>query len=121
MTLPTVLLFAGNVAFNAAANLLMKIGTQRLEGISLATFDGIVKGLLTNWALIGGCLSYVISLGFYTFAIKNVKLSIGYPISVSCAMVLVTILSALMLKEPISITQLIGGAVILIGIFILTR
>jgi multidrug transporter EmrE-like cation transporter len=121
MRISTVLLFTGNVLFNAAANLLMKVGMKQAGNFDLATLQGIVKGLLQNCILIGGAFAYVASLGFYMFAIRHVKLSIAYPVSVSCAIVLVTVLSSVLLKESVSASQIIGGAVILIGIFILTR
>jgi multidrug transporter EmrE-like cation transporter len=114
-----ILLFTGNVLFNATANILMKIGMKRTEYFDLVTLQGIVKGFVLNGALIGGVVAYVVSLGFYMFAIKNVKLSIAYPMSVSCAMALVTALSSVLLKESISIRQMIGGVVILAGIFII--
>jgi multidrug transporter EmrE-like cation transporter len=117
----TILLFTGNIAFNAAANLLMKIGMRRAVEFDLTTFSGLVKGFLLNWVLIGGVFAYVVSLGFYLFAIKDAKLSIAYPLSVSCAIVLVTVLSSLLLKESISVTQFVGGVVTLVGIFIMTR
>jgi multidrug transporter EmrE-like cation transporter len=119
MKFSIVLLFAGNVLFNAAANLLMKTGMKRAGHFDLASLQGVINGLFLNGALIGGGIAYVISLGFYMFAIKNVKLSVAYPVSVSCAMALVTALSSVLLKESISIRQMIGGVVILAGIFIL--
>ena len=121
MKLITILLFCGNIAFNAAANLMMKVGMEKTSNLDLSTISGLVKGFLMNWVLIGCVFAYVASLGFYMFAIKNVKLSIGYPISVSCAIVLVTLLSAFLLKESVSVTQLIGCVIILVGIFVLTR
>lgn len=121
MKFSVILLFMGNALFNAAANLLMKTGMKRAEYFDLATLQGIIKGLFLNGMLIGGGAMYVVSLGFYMFAIKNVKLSIAYPVSVSCAMILVTALSSVLLKEEISARQIAGGAVILMGIFILTR
>jgi multidrug transporter EmrE-like cation transporter len=121
MKFPVVLLFAGNVLFNAAANLLMKTGMKRAGYFDLATLQGIIKGLFLNSALIGGGAAYAVSLGFYMFAIKNVKLSVAYPVSVSCAMVLVTALSSVLLKEGISARQIAGGVVIVTGIFILAR
>jgi multidrug transporter EmrE-like cation transporter len=121
MKFSIVIMFAGNVAFNVAANLLMKVGMQRAGAYDLATIHGVFRGLLLNHILMGGVLAYAASLGFYLFAIKNVNLNIAYPVSVSCAMVLVTIMSSVLLHESISAHQLIGGAVVLIGIFILTR
>jgi multidrug transporter EmrE-like cation transporter len=121
MKLMTIAFFAGNITFNAVANLMMKLGMKGAHKFDLATFSGMVKGFLTNWVLIGGCAAYVASLGFYLCAIKDVKLSIGYPLSVSLAIILVTVLSNVLLKESISAHQLVGGAVILVGIFIMAR
>jgi multidrug transporter EmrE-like cation transporter len=121
MKFSIVLLFAGNVLFNVVANLLIKTGMKRAGYFDLATLQGIIKGLFLNGMLIGGGVMHVISLVFYMFAIKNVKLSIAYPVSVSCAMVLMTVLSNALLKESISIRQIVGGVVILMGIFILAR
>jgi multidrug transporter EmrE-like cation transporter len=116
-----VLLFAGNVLFNVAANLLMKIGMKRAGCFNLAAIQDLIKGLFLNCALIGGGTADVISLGFYMFAIKDVKLSVAYPVSVSCSMALVTVLSSVLLKESVSARQIAGVVIILMGIFILTR
>ena len=121
MKLSIVMMFVGNVLFNAAANLLMKVGMKNAQSFDLKTFSGIVKGLLLNYSLLCGVVAYVISMVFYMFAIKDAKLSVAYPISVSCALILVTMLSGVLLKESISTNQIIGGIVILFGIFILTR
>jgi multidrug transporter EmrE-like cation transporter len=94
---------------------------ERFSKLEATSVLDSLKGLIFSWELIVGALAYVASLGFYLFAIKDVKLSIGYPISVSCAIVLVTILSSALLKESISVTQLVGTAIILFGIFVLTR
>jgi multidrug transporter EmrE-like cation transporter len=121
MKFSIILLFAGNVVFNATANLLMKVGMRRAGEFELATLKGLAAGILLNPLLIGGMAAYVTSLGFFMFAIKNVKLSIAYPVAVSCAIILVTFLSGILLKEDISITQVAGSVIILIGIFVLTR
>lgn len=116
-----ILLLVGNVSFNAAANLLMKIGMKRTEGVNLASVNGAIHGLVLNPALITGVFSYAISLGFYIFALKKLNLSIAYPVSVSAAIVLVTIASSIWLGESISANHIIGSIIIMFGIFILTR
>ncbi|MDR2612833.1 MAG: EamA family transporter [Deltaproteobacteria bacterium] len=115
----TVILFSGNIAFNALANLLMKVGMRHAPDPSSAGVPVLLRALLSDWRLIAGVLAYAASLGFYMFAIRDVKLSVAYPLSVSCAIVLVTALSALLLRESVSARQLAGGAVILAGILLL--
>jgi multidrug transporter EmrE-like cation transporter len=116
----TILMFSGNIAFNAIANILMKIGVRNLHEPGIMSVSGLISDSLSNWKIIAGVFSYTLSLGFYMLAIRNVKLSVAYPLSVNCTIVVVTALSALLLKESISIRQLTGGGVILVGLFLLT-
>jgi multidrug transporter EmrE-like cation transporter len=121
MSQKIVLLFLGNVICNAAGNLLMKIGMKKTAGVHLAGVNGMLRGLLLNPALIAGVFSYMASLGFYIFILKKVNLSLAYPVSVSSAIIVVTVMSGLMLKENISLTHIIGMVIIFAGIFVITR
>jgi multidrug transporter EmrE-like cation transporter len=116
-----ILFFIGNVVFNSTGNVLIKVGIRKTDNLNLHSFSGIINGLIFNPALLIGIFSYMTSLVFYIFVLKEIDLSTAYPISVSCAIVLVTIVSNFLLNETISINQVIGGAFILFGIFILTH
>jgi len=116
-----ILFFFGNIIFNSVGNVLMKVGMKKINDINFLSISGIINGVILNPALIAGIFSYIISLAFYIFVLKKIDLSIAYPISVSCAIVLVTVISSLLLKETISINQIIGGVIIIFGIFVLTR
>ena len=116
-----VLLLAGNILFNSAGNILMKVGMERTQGKDLSGISGIFNNLVLNPALVIGAFAYVGSLAFYIFTLRKLDLSIAYPIAVSCAAIVVTVASGLLLKENISITQIIGMAIIMLGIFVLTR
>ena len=124
--LKIILLLLGNVVFNSAGNILMKVGMGRTEvladdGEPLTGLQGIIHGFVLNPALIFGAFSYVASLAFYMFLLRKLDLSIAYPISVSCAIIIVTLVSGFALNEQISITQIIGMVIIMFGLFILTR
>ena len=116
-----ILFFLGNIVFNSTGNVLMKAGVRKTDGINPHGIGGLINGIIFNPALITGIFSYVASLAFYIFVLKEIDLSIAYPISVSCTIVVVTVISSFLLKETISINQIIGGAIIIFGIFILTR
>ena len=116
-----ILFFLGNIVFNSTGNVLMKTGMNKTDGINLHGISGIINGIIFNPALMTGIFSYVASLAFYILVLKEIDLSIAYPISVSCTIIVVTVVSSFLLKETISINQIIGGAIIALGIFVLTR
>ena len=121
MNMKNILLLIGNVTFSTTANMLIKMGMKKNEGLSIAGIDGIINAFILNPAIIVGVLAYFISLSCYVILLKNVDLSVVFPITVSCAMISVTIVSGLVLKEDISTNHIIGGVIIMIGIFVLTR
>ena len=121
MNFKIILLFAGNVTFNAAGNIMMKRGMNSVKDIPLNTFRAIVFNLILNPLLIIGAFSYVLSLGFYIFVLQKVSLNIAYPIVVACTAVLVNIASQFMLHEGITWSQIIGYAVIIGGIYLIVR
>ena len=121
MNLKIVLLFAGNVTFNAVGNIMMKRGMNSVKDISLNTFRAIVSHLVLNPLLIIGAFSYVLSLAFYVFVLQKVSLNIAYPIVVACTAILINIASQLMLHESITWSQIAGCAVIIGGIYLIVR
>jgi len=121
MNYKIVLLFAGNVAFNAFGNIMMKYGMNAVKDIPLNTFRSIVYNLILNPLLIIGVISYVLSLVFYIFVLQKVNLNIAYPIVVACTAIFVNIASRFMLHESIMWSQIFGCAVIIGGIYLIVR
>jgi multidrug transporter EmrE-like cation transporter len=121
MNLKIVLLFAGNVAFNAVGNIMMKQGMNTVKNIPLNTFRAIVFNLILNPLLIMGAFSYILSLVFYIFVLQKVNLNIAYPIIVACTAILVNITAQITLQESISMSQIAGYAVIICGIYLIVR
>jgi multidrug transporter EmrE-like cation transporter len=121
MNLKIVLLFAGNVTFNATGNIMMKHGMNALKDIQLNTLRAILSNLILNPLLIIGVFSYVLSLVFYIFILQRVNLNIAYPIVVACTAILVNIVAQLMLHESITWSQITGYAVIIVGIYLIVR
>jgi len=121
MNLKIVLLFAGNVGFNAVGNIMMKQGMNSVKDIPLNTFRSVLSSLILNPLLIIGAGSYVLSLAFYIFVLQKVSLNIAYPVVVACTAILVNIASQFMLHESITWSQIIGYAVIISGIYLIVR
>jgi len=121
MNLKIVLLFTGNVTFNAVGNIMMKYGINNVKDIPLNTFKAIVFNLILNPLLIIGACSYVLSLVFYIFVLQKVSLNIAYPIVVACTAILINIAAQLMLHESITWSQIAGCVVIIFGIYLIVR
>ena len=116
-----IILFLLSISFNVTANILMKVGMMRLKEFQLTQIGAIIRKMIVNPALIIGCLCYGISLFFYTFILQKINLNIAYPIVISGTVLLVTVISSLLLMEPLKFSNIIGIFVILSGIFLVLR
>lgn len=78
----------------------------------------MIKVVFTPYVF-AGLLFYVISTLLWLAALSKCSLNFAYPFT-AVTFVLVIILSALVLKEPIPLTRLIGMSVIIGGVFIVS-
>jgi multidrug transporter EmrE-like cation transporter len=99
-------------SFNAAANILLKIGSAR--GVTL--HGPLVSILLLNWQAILGCGLFVVNVLFYFLALRALPLSIAYPIMVGMSFIIINAYALLELKEGIATLQLFGYALIIVGL-----
>jgi len=75
--------------------------------------------LLRQKRVLLGLTGYVTSLVIYLFALSGTQLSLVYPIFAS-TFIFVTLLSAVLLKEKISLLRAVGVAVVFAGIIMVT-
>lgn len=104
------------VILSAMGLTLIKIGT----GQDISLFLN-AKGfsLRLNWILVIGMLVYIVSFLTSMLVMKNMNLSIFYPVSAGLIYIVICGLSYFVLREKISINQWIGMSVILVGIIIM--
>ena len=121
MNLRIVLLLAGNVVFNAAGNVMMKLGMNKVKDVQLNTLRAIVSNLVLNPMLVLGVVCYVLSLAFYVFVLQKVEISIAYPIVVACTAILVNVAAQFILRESIGWSQIAGCVVIIFGIYLVVK
>ncbi|MBT6068510.1 EamA family transporter [Candidatus Peregrinibacteria bacterium] len=105
------------LVFNAAANILMKIGSGNL---SYLTEYGLIKGLMKNYILVIGLGLFAVNVVFYTMALSKINLSIAYPIMTAGGIFIIVLISTLFLKESLSAGQMIGLLFLLVGIILVT-
>ncbi len=104
------------IFFSSVGLILLKIGTNKKFELS---FDSGNFLLGINYILIIGMLFYVASFLTSLIAMKGMQLSVFYPISAGMIYVMVCILSRVILHEEMTVKQIIGMCVILVGIIIM--
>lgn len=102
--------------FNASANILIKIGAVRLGEIRGMSVTDLMFKLATNYFLIIGLFCFVFNLLFYVIALTKINVSVAYPIMTTGGFLAISCFSFFYLKESITITQIIGIVLIVIGI-----
>lgn len=112
-----------SVTLNVTANILLKKGVISFGGVSgekAKVLLELSKAALNPMILIGLVLyglSFMIWLRVLTFN----DLSKSYPIFATCVFLLTTIGSISFLNEQITLLRIAGIAVMLVGIFIVSR
>jgi drug/metabolite transporter (DMT)-like permease len=76
------------------------------------------KLLATNYFFLAGISLYAISTIIYMFALRQGHLSVIYPV-IATSYIWVTLLSKIILDEPMNIANFAGIALILIGVTII--
>ena len=107
-SLLSIALVVASTVIGAAAQILLRFGADNLNSSGL-------KGILTNWPLLGGyaCLGFMTIL--VVLALRGGQLSVLYPI-IALTYVWVTILSPMFFKDDINASKIIGLALIIAGV-----
>lgn len=112
-----------SVLFNVVANILLKKGVVSFGGISSES-SKLLSGLTRaayNPYIIFGLVLYGLSFLIWLRVLSFNDLSKSYPIFATCVFVLTTIGSVAFLNEHVSLTRILGIAIMLLGIFIVSR
>lgn len=107
----SIALVAACTVFGATAQMLIKTGAAQLKGA------GPVAMLMNPYVFAGYSL-YGLFTVTLTLALRDGELSILYPV-ISLTYVWVTILSAILFHEAITITKVLGISVIVAGVAVL--
>jgi multidrug transporter EmrE-like cation transporter len=115
------LIFIG-VMLNAAAQILMKAGTNAIGHFefSLANVMPIGWKLATEWHIVTALFCYGISVVVWILALSRVPVSIAFPM-LSMAYVVNAVAAKYLLGEDFNVTKLVGMGVIIIGVIIISR
>jgi len=105
-----------SIALGAVAQFLIKLGSDRL--VTSGSTWRTLASLFTNPQIIAGLAVFGASFLVWVFVVRNLPLSIAYPM-VSLGYVIVFLLSAVYLREPVSLQKVAGIALIIAGVIIM--
>lgn len=122
MTLVSFILIFTGVMLNAAAQILMKAGTNAVGHFEFSAANILPIGLklATEWHIVTALFCYALSVVVWILALSRVPVSIAFPM-LSMAYIVNAVAAYYLLGEPFSSTKLLGMGVIIIGVIILSR
>lgn len=115
------LIFTG-VMLNAAAQILMKAGTNAIGHFEFSAANILPIGwkLATEWHIITALFCYALSVVIWILALSRVPVSIAFPM-LSMAYVVNAVAAYYLLGEAFNPTKLVGMGVIILGVIIISR
>jgi drug/metabolite transporter (DMT)-like permease len=115
------LIFTG-VMLNAAAQILMKAGTNAIGHFEFSVDNIVPIGwkLATEWHILIALGCYALSVVVWILALSRVPVSIAFPM-LSMAYVVNAIAAWYLLGEAFSPTKLVGMGIIILGVVIISR
>ena len=122
MNLLSFSLILTGVLLNAAAQLLLKAGTNAVGHFEFSRDNIVPVGwqLATEPHIMGGLAFYVISVVVWIMALSRVEVSIAYPM-LSIGYVVNAMAAWWLFGEAVSLTRLAGIGVIIVGVYIVSR
>jgi multidrug transporter EmrE-like cation transporter len=107
------------VMLNAAAQLMLKAGTQRVGAIDLS-FDSLsmLPGLALSAPIVSGLCCYAVSVVVWIVALSRVEVSVAYPM-LSIGYIVNAIAAWVLFGETLNPMKLAAIAVIAVGVCML--
>lgn len=116
------LLLLTGVMLNAAAQLLLKAGMNRIGHFEFSYANAWPIGLqaATNLPIIAGLTCYVVSVVIWMMVLSRLEVSIAYPM-VSIGYVVTAIAAWHFFGENLTPMRIAGIAVIIMGVFMVSK
>jgi len=110
------------VLLNAAAQLLLKAGSERISGLSFSWSNAMSMSfqLMTSPYIMIGLCFYVISVVVWIAVLSRVDVSVAYPM-LSIGYVVNAIAAYYLFGEVLSAARISGIFLILVGVYLVAR
>jgi multidrug transporter EmrE-like cation transporter len=122
MTAISFMLLLAGVLLNAAAQLLLKAGTNAVGQFEFSAANAVPVGMKLAFEphILGGIACYVVSVVVWILALSRVEVSVAYPM-LSIGYLVNAVAAYYLFGEAVSATRLVGIGVIILGVFIVAR
>lgn len=122
MTALTFSLVLSGVLLNAAAQLLLKAGTNRVGdfAFTLENVAPIGAKIATSPFILGGLACYVASVVVWILALSRVPVSVAYPM-LSIGYVVNAVAAWMLFGESLGAQKLVGIGFIVVGVWLVAR
>ena len=122
MTAASFALVLTGVILNAAAQLLLKAGTNAVGRFEFSVANALPVGLKLAFEphILGGIACYVVSVVIWIMALSRVEVSIAYPM-LSIGYILNALAAWYLFGEAVSPARLVGIGIIIVGVYVVAR
>lgn len=110
------------VLLNAAAQLLLKAGTNRIGEFAFSWENALPIGLkvASNGPILAGLACYVVSVVVWILALSRVPVSVAYPM-LSIGYIVNAVAAWALFGESLAAQKLIGIGFIIVGVWLVAR
>ncbi|WP_077216770.1 EamA family transporter [Piscirickettsia litoralis] len=118
-----VLIILFSVMLNAAAQVFLKSGMERIGRISLEHIPQVLPlayKAATNPYIIAGFACYAISLVTWMVVLSRVAVSYAYPM-LSVGYIVTAVAGYYLFSEPLTATRILGIIIIIIGVILINQ
>jgi multidrug transporter EmrE-like cation transporter len=122
MNFISFMLVLAGVLLNAAAQLLLKAGTNAIGTFAFSAGNLVPVGIkvASNPFIVSGLGCYVVSVVVWIMALSRVEVSLAYPM-LSIGYVVNAVAAWYLFGEALSAQRMIGIGTIIIGVFLVAR
>jgi len=122
MNLLSFMLVLAGVLLNAAAQLLLKAGTNSIGAFAFSADNLVPVGgkIASNPFILSGLGCYAVSVVVWIMALSRVEVSLAYPM-LSIGYVVNAVAAWYLFGEALSAQRMIGIGTIIVGVFLMAR
>lgn len=118
--MPNFVLILINILLAVSGQALIKQGVDRVGSFSDMPLVNFFKGAVLSPLVILGMFLYMVSAFTWFMVLSKTDLSIAYP-TLSLGYILILLIGALFLREPITLTKILGTLLICTGTFLIFK
>jgi multidrug transporter EmrE-like cation transporter len=122
MSVPAFMFLVTGVLLNAAAQLLLKAGTNRLGVVTLAPgdFTATISRIAAEGHVLSGIALYGVSVVVWIAGLSRVPVSVAYPM-LSLGYVVNALAAQYLFGEAVTMQRWTGMAFIIVGVWLVAR